>query len=74
MNTALKLAAAATALPLLAWPSLIARNPGATLAWIYPSAIVVYGWAALRCGRERPVLAWILIIMSALTSLAIWMI
>ncbi len=73
MNTALKIAAVATALPLLAWPSLLSRNPGSALVWIYPSAVVVYGWAALRCGRERPALAWILVIMSALTSLAIWM-
>lgn len=73
MSHWLKAAVAATALPLLAWPALLGRAPHSAFVWLYPAVVVLYGWLALACGRERPVLAWVLVAMSLLTSAAIWL-
>ena len=70
-HTALKAAATVTALPLLVWPLCAARAGAQDLVWLYPVAITAA--LAVACGRERPALAWILLAMSTLTSLAIWM-
>ncbi|MBJ2167836.1 MAG: hypothetical protein JFR24_08230 [Muribaculaceae bacterium] len=72
-HTALKAAATVTALPLLVWPLCAARAGAQALVWLYPVAITAYAALAVACGRERPALAWILLAMSTLTSLAIWM-
>ncbi|MDE6269865.1 MAG: hypothetical protein K2M12_03295 [Muribaculaceae bacterium] len=73
-NPWLKAAVVATVLPLIAWPSLLSRSAQPSLlVWCYPIVCVVYGWLALACARERLTLSWVLVVMSLLTSAAIWM-
>lgn len=72
-NTWLKAAVVVTVLPVIAWPSLLEHSGGGWMVWLYPAIVVAYGWLAMACARERLTLAWVLVVMSILTSIAIWM-
>lgn len=76
-NPRLKAAVILSLLPLAAWPTLIARHTAGSghtwMLWAYPPATALYAWLALACARERIALAWILVVISLLTSAAIWM-
>jgi len=67
-----------TVLPALMVPHLIGAIPAqdagttlTTLIKLYPAACLGYAICATLSYRERPVLAWILIVMSLLTSAAL---
>jgi len=73
-NIWLKVAVVLSVLPVAAWPLLLTHTGGGSaLVWLYPFATVAYGALALACSRERAVLAWVLVVMSLLTSLSIWL-
>lgn len=69
----LKAAVVLSVLPLVAWPSLLAEHGSDVMVWLYAAVTAAYGFLAWKCGPERPVLAWVLVVMSLLTSAAIWM-
>lgn len=73
-NLGLKVAAAVSLLPLAAWPMLAAHATGPSwMLTAYPVVTVLYAALAVGCARERQTLAWILVVMSLLTSAAVWM-
>ncbi len=63
-------------LPLLAYPALIARCPAVseteTLVKLYPIYVIGAVWCAWRCLPDRKTVYWILVVLLALTHIAIW--
>lgn len=44
-----------------------------TWIWLYPPYLLIAAWLAWQCYPQRRALAWILIIIMALSHAAIWM-
>lgn len=63
------------ALPATAIPQLLALcNPDLkAMVWLYPVYVVASCWLAWKTYPQRPLLAWILLILTILSHAAIWL-
>lgn len=71
------LLAVVLSLPATATPALLASCPAGpeevrTIVWCYPFYLVLSGWLAVRCWPQRPALAWVLMVLMAASTAAIW--
>ncbi len=59
--------------PVLGFPTLlsaadVAETPVTLLGWLYPACVLLSGVCAWICYRQRPELAWILLVLMALSN------
>lgn len=64
-------------LPVFAFPLLLANIPGGdeavkTFVWIYPFYMLLSAWLAWSAYPRRPYVSWILLILMALSTAAVW--
>ena len=64
-------------LPVFSCPFLIGNLPAGdevakTFVWIYPFYMVLSAWLAWSAYPRRPYVSWILLILMALSTMAVW--
>lgn len=64
------------ALPLLAFPFILADSPADSslrlFVWFYPAYIIISAICAWMCWRQRQEISWIIIVLMLLTHLAMY--
>lgn len=64
-------------LPAFSFPVLVANLPAGeetvkTFVWIYPFYMLLSAWLAWSAYQTRPYVSWILLLLMALSSTAVW--
>ncbi|MCM1076956.1 MAG: hypothetical protein NC411_06315 [Bacteroides sp.] len=64
-------------LPAFSFPILLTNTPAGdegakTFVWIYPFYMLLSAWLAWNAYPRRPYVSWILIVLMALSTLAVW--
>lgn len=72
----MKLLIIVCALPVLAFPKLMAlcapHSTAETLLWLYPFYVLLSAVLEWRCWSRRPELTWVLLVVMLLTHGAMW--
>ncbi len=63
-------------LPVMTFPLLLnamqPSSPAETFVWLYPIYVIMAGWLAYLCYKNRPFLTWIILLVVMLTHGSIW--